>query len=90
MGDALDHILKQQSREQTQPGSETQENDDAKLRLRKVREIQEEGWDLFLRVMGDGSVVVRAVAVRFLALLHVSCVFALKELIYSNLGDDCE
>lgn len=58
MGDALDHILKQQP----QPYSETE---DAKLR--KVKDIQDEGWDLFLRVLADGSIVVRAVAVGFYA-----------------------
>ncbi|RPD64989.1 hypothetical protein L227DRAFT_635288 [Lentinus tigrinus ALCF2SS1-6] len=31
-------------------------------RRRRVREIAEEGWDLFLRVLGDGSLVVQAVA----------------------------
>ena len=31
---------------------------------RKIREIKEEGWDLFLRILVDGSVVVTAVAVR--------------------------
>lgn len=33
-------------------------------RSRRVREIQEESWDLFLRVFSDGSLVVQAVAVR--------------------------
>ena len=32
-------------------------------RTRRVREIAEEGWDLFLRVLADGSLVVQAVAV---------------------------
>ena len=32
-------------------------------RSRRVREIQEEGWDLFLRVFPDGSLIVQAVAV---------------------------
>lgn len=32
-------------------------------RRRRVREIAEEGWDIFLRVLGDGSLVVQAVAV---------------------------
>ncbi|RDX52017.1 hypothetical protein OH76DRAFT_1400924 [Lentinus brumalis] len=31
-------------------------------RRRRVREIAEEGWDLFLRVLSDGSLVVQAVA----------------------------
>lgn len=35
--------------------------DDA--RNRRIREIKEEGWDLFLRILTDGSVVVTAVAV---------------------------
>ena len=32
-------------------------------RSRRVREIQEEGWDLFLRVFPDGSLIVQSVAV---------------------------
>jgi hypothetical protein len=32
-------------------------------RSRRIREILEEGWDLFLRVFADGSFVVQAVAV---------------------------
>lgn len=32
-------------------------------RSRRVREIQEESWDLFLRVFTDGSLVVQALAV---------------------------
>ncbi|KAI0830734.1 WD repeat-containing protein [Trametes gibbosa] len=31
-------------------------------RRRRIREITEEGWDVFLRVLGDGSLVVQAVA----------------------------
>ncbi|KAF9029279.1 WD repeat-containing protein [Hymenopellis radicata] len=31
-------------------------------RTRRIQEIKEEGWDLFLRVLGDGSVVVTALA----------------------------
>lgn len=38
-----------------------EENEDG--RSRRVREILEEGWDLFLRVFSDGSLVVQAVAV---------------------------
>ncbi|ESK98022.1 wd repeat protein [Moniliophthora roreri MCA 2997] len=30
--------------------------------IRKLRDIKEEGWDLFFRVVGDGSVVLSAVA----------------------------
>ena len=37
-------------------------------RSRRIREIQEEGWDLFLRVFTDGSLVVQAVAVS----IHIS------------------
>ncbi|OBZ78887.1 Regulator of V-ATPase in vacuolar membrane protein 1 [Grifola frondosa] len=33
-----------------------------KTRGRRMREITEEGWDLFLRVLGDGSLVVQAIA----------------------------
>ena len=32
-------------------------------RLQRIREIKEENWDLFLRVLSDGSVIVQAVAV---------------------------
>jgi hypothetical protein len=31
---------------------------------RRLREIKEENWDLFLRVLADGSLVLQAVAVR--------------------------
>ncbi|TFK56949.1 hypothetical protein OE88DRAFT_1743465 [Heliocybe sulcata] len=31
-------------------------------RLRRLRDIKDEGWDLFLRVLGDGSAVVSGVA----------------------------
>ncbi len=37
---------------------------DEDARQRRLREISEEGWDIFLRVLGDGSLVVQAVAVR--------------------------
>jgi hypothetical protein len=30
---------------------------------RRLREIRNEGWDLFLRVLGDRSIVVSAIAV---------------------------
>lgn len=50
IGDALTNVLKNQS---------CQED----ARSRRVREIKEEGWDLFLRVLADGSVLVTAVAV---------------------------
>ena len=33
-------------------------------RHKRVREIQDENWDLFLRVLSDGSLVLQAVAVR--------------------------
>ncbi|KAI0673553.1 WD repeat-containing protein [Trametes maxima] len=39
--------------------SQTAEED---ARRRRIREITEEGWDIFLRVLGDGSLVVQAVA----------------------------
>lgn len=55
VGDALKKVLE-----------ETHEEEDAQRR--RAREIIEEGWDLFLRVMGDGSVLVTAVAVS--ALVH--------------------
>ena len=37
---------------------------DEDARRRRIREIAEEGWDIFLRVLADGSLVVQAVAVR--------------------------
>ncbi|TFY65144.1 hypothetical protein EVJ58_g2168 [Rhodofomes roseus] len=40
-------------------GAQSAEED---ARSRRVREIAEEGWDLFLRVLADGSLVVQAVA----------------------------
>ncbi|RDB29031.1 Regulator of V-ATPase in vacuolar membrane protein 1 [Hypsizygus marmoreus] len=49
IGNALTQILKQRP-----------EQDDA--RSRRIKEIKDEGWDLFLRVLSDGSVVVTAVA----------------------------
>lgn len=50
IGNVLTHISKQRP-----------DQDDA--RSRRIKEIQDEGWDLFLRVLGDGSIVVTAVAV---------------------------
>jgi hypothetical protein len=38
---------------------------------KRLKDIQDEGWDLFLRVSGDGSIVVSAVAVGF---PHYFCV----------------
>jgi hypothetical protein len=32
---------------------------------RRLTELYEEGWDLFCRILDDGSIVVRAVAVRY-------------------------
>lgn len=49
VGKVIDHILKHQLQQ-----------DDG--RKRRIREIQEEGWDLFLRVLADGSIVVTALA----------------------------
>ncbi len=37
---------------------------DEDARSRRVREIKSESWDLFLRVLKDGSLIVQAVAVR--------------------------
>jgi hypothetical protein len=47
VGVVLDHIL-----------GESREAEN-----RRIKEIKDEGWDLFLRVLGDGSIVVTAVAV---------------------------
>lgn len=32
-------------------------------RNKRIKEIKNDGWDLFLRVLGDGSIVITAVAV---------------------------
>lgn len=32
-------------------------------RNKRIKEIKDDGWDLFLRVLGDGSFVITAVAV---------------------------
>ena len=44
-------------------------------RRRRIREIAEEGWDIFLRVLGDGSLVVQAVAVRITHDGALTCIF---------------
>lgn len=51
VGKVIGHILKH----------ELQQDDGRK---RRIREIHDEGWDLFLRVLADGSIVVTALAVR--------------------------
>ncbi|OCH96047.1 WD repeat-containing protein [Obba rivulosa] len=38
------------------------ENDADDARLRRIQEIKDNGWDLFLRVLSDGAVVIQAVA----------------------------
>lgn len=56
------------------PDSRSAEDD---ARSRRVREIAEEEWDLFLRVLSDGSLVIQAVAVRlhlFISML-VGCFY---------------
>jgi hypothetical protein len=50
VGDALDSIL---------DGKPEQEDG----RIKRLEEIKNGGWDLFLRVLADGSVVISAVAV---------------------------
>lgn len=51
-------------------GDENQADD---TRNRRIREIKEEGWDLFLRILADGSVVVTAVAVRIFSHPFLIC-----------------
>ncbi|KAG6878653.1 hypothetical protein C0993_001176 [Termitomyces sp. T159_Od127] len=51
VGNALNATLKKWS-----------EPDQDNARLRRIKDIKDESWDLFLRVFGDGSVVVSAVA----------------------------
>lgn len=41
---------------------------------RRILEILEEGWDMFLRVLDDGSVIIQAVAVRLLFQIRAHCV----------------
>ena len=38
-----------------------------------LTELYKEGWDLFCRILDDGSIVIRAAAVRALVLIHSSC-----------------
>lgn len=33
-------------------------------RNRRIKEIKDDGWDLFMRILSDGSIVITAVAVR--------------------------
>jgi hypothetical protein len=40
---------------------------------RRLTELHEEGWDLFCRILDDGSIVIRAVAVRSSCLTPYSC-----------------
>lgn len=47
--------------------------DDA--RTRRIKEIKDENWDLFIRILADGSVVVTAVAV---SLIYISGLILLK------------
>lgn len=58
VGTVIDHILKHQL-----------PHDDG--RKRRIKEIHDEDWDLFLRVLADGSIVVTAVAVRLPKRLYV-------------------
>jgi hypothetical protein len=70
LGDALNAILKEKllppppsgSEEGIQKGTHSEDEEDA--RKKKAMEVVKEGWDLFLRVMQDGSIHVTAVAVR--------------------------
>ena len=41
--------------------SDATQVDEARKKL--MKEIKDDGWDLFLRVLGDGSIVITAVAV---------------------------
>jgi hypothetical protein len=50
LGNALKHTLNSRPKEED-------------ARSRRIAEIQEEEWDLFLRVLADGSIIVTAVAV---------------------------
>ena len=41
----------------------TSSSSDEDARSRRVRDIKAESWDLFLRVLEDGSLILQAVAV---------------------------
>lgn len=43
------------------------------VRNKRIREIKNEAWDLFLRVLADGSIVVTAVIVRRYVFTQSSC-----------------
>lgn len=57
LGNTLNYILSTRSKDQD-------------AQSRRIAEIKQEGWDLFLRVLGDGSIVVTAVAVSTLLSLY--------------------
>lgn len=40
-------------------------------RKRRIQEILDEGWDLFLRILSDGSLVIQVVAVRLPSILGI-------------------
>jgi hypothetical protein len=67
MKEVFGHILSQKA---------TEEED---ARRRRVREIYEEGWDLFLRVLEDGALVVSAVAVSPHMILGSTTYYQLSE-----------
>lgn len=60
VGDALRKVLGEKS---GQGQGDRDGMEEAEVRKRRAREVVEEGWDLFLRVMSDGSVFITAVAV---------------------------
>ncbi|PBL01184.1 WD repeat-containing protein [Armillaria gallica] len=53
----LDREVIRQSSDEILTSCLSQDN----VRTRRIQDIKEEGWDLFLRVLGDGSIVVTAV-----------------------------
>ncbi|KAI0756586.1 RAVE protein 1 C terminal-domain-containing protein [Daedaleopsis nitida] len=55
----LDHEVMSATLKSVLTNPQTAQED---ARHRRIREIAEEGWDIFLRVLGDGSVVIQAVA----------------------------
>ncbi len=55
----LDREVIRQSSDEILTSCLSQDN----VRTRRIQDIKEEGWDLFLRVLGDGSIVVTAVTV---------------------------
>ena len=60
IGDALIRVLKDRPELHDGPS-------------RRLKDINDEGWDLFLRVLADGSIVVSAIAVSSFEVTELAC-----------------